>query len=131
MKRLILAVALFALVGCGPTLYELKQRTTSDLNVIAQEWDGKANPPDLKGRLDPWGNQYQAAVTKEKLNYKLSVRSPGPDRLPYNSDDLVVTRQAAHGETTQNLENEGFFYSISKGIFGGARDGVTGKESKK
>lgn len=210
MKRLVLAVALFALVGCGPTYYEVKQKTTSELNVISQEWDGKENPPDLKGRLDPWGNQYtavveksaseyklvvrsngkdglplnsddltvsrrvphdeakesrdrtvselnslaqewdgkekppetkgradkwgtpfNAVVTKETLNYKLTVRSAGPDRQMFNTDDIIVYRQVSHGQSSQNLENEKYFHSIFQGIWGGSRDGITGKEPKK
>lgn len=108
-----------------------REKTISQLNAIADEWDGKATPPDLKGRTDLWGVPLNAVVVKEAVNYKLKVVSAGPDKQLSNSDDIFVLKRVPHGESSDNLENEKFMRSIFHGIFGGARDGVTGKEPKK
>ncbi len=140
---LIIAVlTLVLLVGCGESeaqrrarLEEEKrvaiQKATSDLNVLADTWDG-TEKFDTHGQTDPWGSPYVADIDKGTLHFGLVVRSGGPDRLPKNRDDIIVYRSKRHGETTINKEVERFGESATKGMSRGAvtgiKEGIFGKK---
>jgi hypothetical protein len=116
------------LAGCGPSTRELREKTISTLNTAADAWDGG---PDFKtDATDAYGNPIVATVSKRLLNRVLEVRSYGPDGLPKNTDDITVTRQKAHGETTVNQELETGSESIgrggARGIIEGIREGLKG-----
>jgi hypothetical protein len=109
------------LAGCGPSARDLRERTISTLNTTADTWDGG---PDFKtDATDAYGNPIVATVSKGLLNYTLELRSHGPDALPKNSDDISVSRQKRHGETTVNEEVERGSESVGRG---GARGFVQG-----
>jgi hypothetical protein len=106
------------LAGCGPSAHELRERTLSIINTEADKWDGgKAFKTNAK---DAYGRALTCSVEKTSLTYVLEVRSNGPDGLPKNGDDIVVTRSKRHGETTIMKEAE----KASEGIGRGAASGV-------
>ena len=127
--------------GCGPSERELRERTLSTLNTEADRWDG-GKTFDTQAS-DAYGRPLSASVQKTLLNYNLELRSNGPDGLPGNSDDVVVHRSKAHGETT--LTNEaakvtetlsgaaasGAIKGIRKGLGLGAREEKKKGEEKK
>lgn len=78
--------------GCGPSASE---RTLSLLNTEADRWDG--GEEFATAAEDPYGHPLTSQVEKGVLNYVLEVRSNGPDGLPKNSDDIIVTRAKPHG----------------------------------
>src|SRR5882724_7788038 len=92
-RSLASGLTLFCLVllsGCGPSATELRERTLSTLNSVADTWDGG---PDFKTtETDSYGRPLVATVSKGTLNYNLELRSHGPDGLAKNSDDIVVHR---------------------------------------
>src|ERR1700753_1835032 len=99
MKRLFV-FALVVLSGCGPSYQDQRERSLSELNLMAAKWDGTINPPNLEGRVDPWGTPYAATVDKDAFNYVLVVRSAGYDTLLMNNDDISVCRIHQHTDVT-------------------------------
>jgi ribosomal protein S10 len=107
-----------------------RQRAMSDLNTIADTWDGQENPP-LTDKLDPWGKPYTVSVNKGSLNFLMTVRSSGPDGLPQNEDDITVGRSRRHGETTINKEVERGGASLTRGLTKGIKEGLFGPPKEK
>jgi hypothetical protein len=126
----MLSVSLVPLAGCGPSASELREKTLSTLNTEADRWDGGA---DFKtDASDAYGNAVTANVTKGTLHHVLELRSHGPDALPKNSDDVVVSRRKLHGESTVNKELERGSESVGRGgvrgAIQGAREAFAGKK---
>lgn len=115
-------LALFIAAGCGPSAAELREQTLSTLNTEADRWDGGK---DFKTTAtDAYGRPLTATVEKGLLNNTLELRSNGPDGLPKNSDDVVVTRSNRHGETTLTEEAAKSAEAIAAGASSGAVKGV-------
>jgi hypothetical protein len=128
----VLFVLLAFVAGCGPGAKELREKTVSTLNLEADKWDG--GPAFNTDASDAYGNPVAASVSKGTLHHVLELRSSGPDALPKNSDDIVVTRRKAHGESTVNKELERGSESIGRGgvrgAIQGAREAFTAKKDK-
>ena len=120
MKQVIAFVIFLTLLpGCGPSRSE---STLSILNVEADKWDGGK---DFKtNATDAYGRPLLCSVEKRTFDYVLEVRSCGPDGLPKNSDDIVVTRSKRHGETTILKEAENAAEAVGRGHASGVIQGV-------
>ncbi len=129
-RPLLLAAALVTLAGCGPDKTDIAR---SEANVLAEKWDGGPNfTPEGN---DPWGTPYTAKVEKDPLYYHLTVRSNGPDKLPYTTDDIVATRSHKHtavgeaaGPAVEKL-GEALGKGLGRGGVNGVKEGVTGKKA--
>ena len=64
--------------------------------------------------------ELSSRVDKTTLNYVLEIRSAGPDGLPKNSDDIVVTRSKRHGESSLGGEAA----KVTEEVAGGAASGI-------
>jgi hypothetical protein len=133
LGSIFLLGATMVLTGCGPSAKALREQTISTLNTTADAWDGG---PDFKtDATDAYGNPVVAKVSKGLLNYVLEVRSHGPDGLPKNSDDISVSRQKRHGDTTINEEVERGSESVGRGgdrgIIQGIKQGIQGAGNDK
>jgi hypothetical protein len=118
MKRPFTVLVLLAAAGCGPSAHELRERTLSTLNTEADRWDGgKAFDTTA---TDAYGRPLSATVEKGTLSYTLELRSAGPDGLPKNSDDIVVTRSKRHGESSLTEEAA----KAAEAVAGGAASGT-------
>ena len=115
-------VVLFLAVGCGPSAHELREQTLSTLNTEADRWDG-GNQFQTTA-LDAYGRPLSTSVEKTTLTYYLEVRSFGPDGLPKNGDDIVVTRSKPHGETTLTEQAAKAVESIAEGGASGTIKGI-------
>jgi hypothetical protein len=126
LMRMFTSAFLFVLLalvaGCGPGAKDLRERTVSTLNLEADKWDG--GPAFNTDASDAYGNPVSASVSKGTLYHVLELRSSGPDALPKNSDDIVVSRRKAHGESTVNKELERGSESIGRGGVRGAIQGA-------
>jgi hypothetical protein len=129
-------VLFFATVlsGCGPSATELREKTLSTLNSEADRWGG--GQQFVATASDAYGRPLALSLKKTTLDYVLEIRSFGPDGLPKNSDDLVVTRSHRHGETTLAVEAEkaveGLGRGAASGVFQGVKKGLGfGKEDEK
>jgi hypothetical protein len=135
MNRLAvwLVPLLAALSGCGPSAAELRERTLSTLNIEADKWDGGKD--FATAATDAYGRPVTSAVSKGMFSYALELRSSGPDGLPKNSDDVVVTRSKNHGETSLTKEAEKAAESIGRGattgVIEGVKKGLAGGADKK
>jgi hypothetical protein len=94
MKHLT-CFAVLLLAGCGP---DRREQTISTLNLEADKWHGGKDFTTTA--VDAYGRPITAQVEKGTFSYTLELRSSGPDGLPKNSDDIVVTRSKPHGEGT-------------------------------
>jgi hypothetical protein len=128
MKRsiiLLLFLATFT-TGCGPSASELREKTLSVLNIEADQWGG--GEKFATAATDAYGNRLTWSVEKTTLDYVLEVRSNGPDGLPKNSDDIVVTRSKRHGNSSITEEAakvvEGVSSGASRGIIKGIKQGL-------
>ena len=130
MKRLLLALPVLALLsGCGPDKRDVAQ---SQVNQLAETWDG--GPTFTPEGSDPWGSPITAKVEKGSVNYNLTVRSSGPDKLPFTDDD--ITAQRSHKHTTVGEAAAGSVEKLSeaaskgmgRGMVSGIREGLTGKK---
>ena len=118
-----------------------REQTLSILNTEADKWDG--GQKFVTDATDAYGHPVTATVEKTTLNYVLEVRSNGPDGLPKNSDDIVVTRSKRHGETTITEEAakateavtgaaaSGAIKGIKKGLGLGGKDDKNKDDKKK
>ena len=137
MKRLLILNGFLAALalGCGPSATELREKTISVLNTEADRWDG--GKKFVTTTNDAYGRPLTSTVKKTTLDYILEVRSNGPDGLPENSDDIVVTRHQRHGETSMTEEAakavEGVTGGAASGVIKGIKKGLGlgGKEDKK
>jgi hypothetical protein len=124
LKRPIALLLLLAAFvgGCGPSATELRERTLSVLNTEADLWDG--GEKFTTTAADAYGQPLACHVKKTTLDYVLELRSNGPDGLPKNSDDLVVTRSRRHGQTTFAKEAAKAMEGVSSGATSGIIKGV-------
>lgn len=124
MRHLFLVLACLALAafGCGPSASELREKTLSVLNTEADRWDG--GKTFTTTATDAYGQPLTYTVKKTTLNYVLELRSSGPDGLPKNSDDIVVTRSKRHNETSLTEEAEKTVEGINKAATSGIIKGV-------
>jgi hypothetical protein len=122
MRVVLLPAVCLAAAGCGPSAQELREQTLSTLNTEADKWDGKNDL--VPAATDAYGRAVTARVEKGTINYTLEVRSNGPDGLPKNSDDIVVTRSKPHGETTISEVIGKGAETVSAGIGSGLVKGV-------
>jgi len=113
---------LFLAIGCGPSAHALREQTLSILNTEVDRWDGGRE--FATSALDAYGRPLSRSVEKTTLNYTLTVRSAGPDGLPKNSDDIVVTRSERHGETTLTEEAAKVAESVASGAASGTIKGI-------
>ena len=119
--NLVTFAALLA-CGCGPSASELRERTISTLNTEADRWDG--GKAFATTAADAYGRPVTARVEKRTVNYVLELRSTGPDGLPKNSDDIVVSRSKPHGETTRSEEGAKAAEIVTGGAASGAVKGI-------
>src|SRR6476620_7468915 len=118
MWRTLTLVGIVVVAGCGPSAHDLRERTLSTMNLEADRWNGdKAFATTAQ---DAYGQPLSASVTQGPLNYTLELRSSGPDGLAKNSDDIIVTRTKAHGESTLTEEAA----KAAEAIAGGAASGT-------
>jgi hypothetical protein len=129
MNRTLIAVAVIALAGCGPDKTDIAR---SQANVLAEKWDG--GPNFAAEGTDPWGTPYSAKVEKDPLYYHLTVRSNGPDKLPFTGDDIIATRShkyttvaGAAGPTVEKL-GDALGRGLGHGGVSGIKEGLTGKK---
>jgi hypothetical protein len=108
--------------GCGPSASELRERTLSVLNTEADGWDG--GEKFATSANDAYGRSLTCSVKKTTLNYVLEIRSNGPDGLPKNSDDIVVTRSKRHNETSITKEAAKAVEEVSSGASSGILKGI-------
>jgi hypothetical protein len=115
---------LFAVLmaGCGPSAAELREQTVSLLNTEADRWDGGKNFATTA--VDAYGHPLTSTVTKTTFHYVLEIRSNGPDALPKNSDDIVVTRSKRHTETSLTEQAAKAVESVSSGAASGIIQGI-------
>ncbi len=118
---LLLVVGTWAL-GCGPSANEVREKTISVLNTEAERWDGGKEFATTAS--DAYGRSLTATVKKTTLNYVLTIRSNGPDGLPQNSDDIVVSRSKPHGETSITKEASKAVESVGSGAASGVIKGI-------
>jgi hypothetical protein len=117
--RISIACMVLLIAGCGPSAEE---RTLSVLNTEADQWQGGRN--FVTRASDAYGNVLSSHIEKGPLHHTLEVRSNGPDGLPKNSDDIVVTRRERHGESTITEEARKSVESVSSGAASGAVKGI-------
>jgi hypothetical protein len=122
MVRLLVVLAVAVVAGCGPSAHELREQTLSILNTEADRWDGSKD--FVTTATDAYGRPLTASVEKGTLNYTLEVRSAGPDGLPKNSDDIVVTRSKRHGESSLTGEASKAVEDIAGGAASGTIKGI-------
>ena|SRR5687767_10252484 len=111
-------LVLCLVIGCGPSAHE---RTLSVLNTEADRWDGGKKFDTTAA--DAYARPLSSSIEKTTLNYVLEVRSAGPDGLPKNSDDIVVTRSKPHGETSLTEEAA---KAVEDVVGGAAKGTITG-----
>ena len=134
MFRIVPLLVVVAIAGCGPSARELRERTLSTLNTEADRWEGGKDFDS--SATDAYGHAVSASVRKGPLNYTLEVRSSGPDGLPKNNDDVVVTRTKRHGESSISEQAAKAAEAIASGATSGTIKGVKkglglGDEAKK
>src|SRR3954453_22965028 len=118
MRRSFAILLVVAVAGCGPSAHELREKTPSVLNSEADRWDGGKGFSTTA--TDAYGRPLSATVEKGTLTYTLALRSAGPDGLPKNSDDIVVTRTKSHGESSLTEEAA----KAAEAVAGGAASGT-------
>jgi hypothetical protein len=130
MKRPCLFIAaLLALTGCGPDKTDIAR---SEVNQLAEKWDGGLKFA-AEGN-DPWGQPYMAKVEKDDVYYHLTVRSNGPDKLPFTTDDIVATRSHKHTAISEAIApaveklGDALGKGLGRGGVAGVKEGVTGKK---
>lgn len=124
MKRsifLLMFITTFP-TGCGPSASELREKTLSVLNTEADRWDG--GEKFATTATDAYGHPLSWNLKKTTLDHVLEIRSNGPDGLPKNSDDIVVTRSKRHGKTSITQEAAKAAENISSGTTSGIIKGI-------
>jgi hypothetical protein len=129
MNRLVVAILLLSLVGCGPSKLDI---ATSQVNVVARKEFNEQNFQDggKTGELDPWGHEITWVMSKGLWDYNLEVRSNGPDGLPYTKDDIVVN-VSLHIPRSGEKNAEALLRGLSRGLVRGAKEGLLGEEKEK
>jgi hypothetical protein len=119
MWRSCTVLSIIAIAGCGPSAHE---RTLSILNIEADRWEG-GNVFETTV-VDPYGQAVSATIERGPLNYTLTLRSSGPDGLPKNNDDIVITRSMRHGESSITQEVAKTAGGVAEGAASGAVKGI-------
>ena len=122
MWRLFIALPMILIVGCGPSARELRERTLSVLNTEADRWDGSKDFATTA--TDAYGHSVSVHIEKGILNHTLEIRSNGPDGLPKNSDDIVVTRTKRHGESSITDQAAKVTEGVASGVASGTIKGI-------
>jgi hypothetical protein len=131
MKRfLYLVLPVAALAGCGPNKADIAQ---SQVHQLVESWDGgdKFTPDGT----DPWGEPFAAKVETGDVYRTLTVRSNGPDKLPFTKDDITATRSVKHTPVSQAVApaveriSEALGKGLGRGGVSGVKEGVTGKKA--
>ena len=110
--------------GCGPSATELRERTLSTLNTEADRWDG-GKKFETKA-ADAYGRPLTCRVESATFDYVLEIRSNGPDGLPKNSDDIVVTRRKRRQGISLTEEAAKAAETVSSGAASGLVKGIKG-----
>jgi len=100
-----------------------QEEVRSQVQVIGRQWDG-INEAALKDFRDVWGNRILVSTLSRG---SLEVRSPGPDGMPYNTDDVCArfhTQSASRRLLGKPAEAaaEGLARGMRKGIKGQLKD---------
>lgn len=119
MYRMVVVLAIVVIAGCGPSG---RERTLSILNTEADRWDG--GDEFETAAVDAWGQQLSAMIERGPINYTVTLRSNGPDGLPKNSDDIVVTRSKRHGESSFTQEASRAAEGVAEGAASGTIKGI-------
>ena len=122
MWRSFVVLAVFTVTGCGPSARELREQTLSLLNTEADRWDGGKNFTTTAA--DAYGRPLSSTIEKTTLHYVLEIRSAGPDGLPKNTDDIVVSRSKHHGESSIAEEAAKAAESVAGGAASGTIKGI-------
>jgi hypothetical protein len=129
-RNLLTAAILIALTGCGPDKADI---ALSQVNQLAETWDG--GPNFTAEGNDPWGQPITAKIEKDAAYYHLTVRSNGPDKLPFTSDDIVAKRSYKHTALSEAAApaveriGEAIGKGLGRGGAAGVKEGITGKKS--
>jgi hypothetical protein len=122
MWRPFAVLIVLTVAGCGPSAQELRERTLSTLNTEADRWEG--GKEFTTNATDAYGRPLATTVEKGTLSYTLEVRSAGPDGLPKNSDDIVVTRSKRHGESSITQEASKATETVTESAASGTIKGI-------
>lgn len=123
------------LVGCGGPSNDTKCQ--SQLGVLAHQEFSETTFKDGggTGQNDPWGNEITWELYKGWSTYKLTVRSNGPDGLPYTYDDMHAYGNYAIPKKSVDPEaetmSERFTRGITRGAIKGIKQGVMGDPKPK
>ena len=98
------------------------EQTQSLLNTEADRWDGGKNFTTTAA--DAYGRPLSSTIEKTTLHYVLEIRSAGPDGLPKNTDDIVVSRSKHHGEGSIAGEAAKAAESVAGGAASGTIKGI-------
>jgi hypothetical protein len=119
MIRIVASMFLIVLLfGCSDQ--NNKERAKSQLEVLAHQWDaGERDKFKKLDDTDPWGHQILVNITRNGSVFELELRSTGQDGLPYNDDDVVVTRTAPISDYLESWSR-----SIGRGLSSGTVQGI-------
>jgi hypothetical protein len=125
-----------ALAGCGTD--NSAERATAQVQRIADDLDRRTTETGVYIRVDddefketdPWKTRIQVAYSQGGVAETVEVRSAGPDREFYTSDDIVAARMVANlkgiGEGIRKNAEE-TAANVAKGVVKGTVEGA--KES--
>ena len=120
MKKLLLFC--FLLIGCGTSSEQTAESlTTSRLgSLIHHPFNEHFFLDNGKtGEYDAWGSEIIWDMEETKTRFILTVRSCGPDKLPYTDDDQIIRKRFAKDESSSEL----FVKGIVRGYYKGKREG--------
>jgi hypothetical protein len=92
------------------------------MNLELDRWDGGAE--FSTAARDAYGRGLSTSVEKGTVFNRLEIRSAGSDGLPKNTDDIVVTRQERHGESTLTREAAKSAEGVAEGAASGMVKGI-------
>jgi hypothetical protein len=142
MRKCIVFVLPLLLCGCGESTESMRNRATSQVNVIGDKlsekigedgWFVRVNDVD---EVDPWDKKITVKYERQGIRETLTVRSGGQDGLPFTKDDIAVrfhldsdvAREARGKEWQKSVE--GFGRAVTKGLTKGVVDTVKETLSK-
>ena len=128
MKRLlpITMVCLMLVLltsGCGPSQHD---KAKSQVGVAVHLEFNERNFPN-GGKLsekDPWGHELIWVLEKGVFYYTVTVRSCGPDGLPFTDDDIIAKRDFSIAEISGEGLSERFARGLTRGWVKGIREGL-------
>lgn len=139
MRYLFLAVCVCFLSGCGESESSKRNRTTSQVEVLAEKlskevgedgWFKQSQPEDV----DAWGNKLVVKYKRTGGTETLTVWSNGGDGLPFTRDDIsshsysvanaeILAEIARLKRENRQASVEGYGYHLTKGLTKGIREG--------